>query len=196
MCRAVKPAGVVEVHGARRGGVDDPFEYEDDLVGAFRVPGEGGEFGGGEGDGGTGFGKRAVGLAAEGPAEGAGVRAVQDVCQIGVRRILRRHQPGPHSSTALPRHRQVPHDQHDGTGQQRLADAAPGGRGLTADHHQGEDENGDDGGLGSEVPRGDGNEGTAESHERDEPSWLRQHRGESGEDDSSEDRPRGPAQNA
>ncbi|MFD9004311.1 hypothetical protein ACFV0T_25705 [Streptomyces sp. NPDC059582] len=36
-------ARVVEVHGARGGGVDEPFEQCRDLVGALGVPGEGGQ---------------------------------------------------------------------------------------------------------------------------------------------------------
>ncbi|CAM5522365.1 hypothetical protein STENM327S_09370 [Streptomyces tendae] len=48
-----EPPRVVEVHGARGGGVDEPFEDGCDLVGALGMPGEGGQFGGGAGTGDT-----------------------------------------------------------------------------------------------------------------------------------------------
>lgn len=79
----------------------------------------------------------------------------------------------------------MPDDQHDRASQQCFADPARGGLCLAADHDQGEDENGDDGGLGGEVPGGDGYQRPAERDERDEPFRPGQDDGEPGEEESA-----------
>ncbi|GHA17050.1 hypothetical protein GCM10010372_15940 [Streptomyces tauricus] len=116
--------------------------------------------------------------------------------QIGVRRVGGGRQPGPYVPAALPRRREVPDDQHDRAGQQRLADPAPGRLRLTADHDEGEHEDGDDGRLRGEVPGGDGDEGPADRHERDEPFGPGQHGREPREDEGAQDGTGRPVQYA
>ncbi len=80
-----EPAGGVEVHGARGGGVDESFQYRGHLVRARGVPGEGGQFGGGSRDRGTGLGERAVRLAAQRPPGGPVVGLAEYVDEVRVR---------------------------------------------------------------------------------------------------------------
>ncbi len=119
-----EPAGLVEVHGAGRGRVHEPFQHLGDGVRALGVPGEGGQFGGGEGDGGPGLGEGPVGLPAQRPPLGAVAGLAEDVQEIGVGGAAGRREPGPYPAAPLPRHRQVSHDQHERAGQQGLADPA------------------------------------------------------------------------
>ncbi|GAA3306619.1 hypothetical protein GCM10020295_63310 [Streptomyces cinereospinus] len=88
----------------------------------------------------------------------------------------------------------MPDDEDDRAGQQGLPDPAGGGLRLAARHHEGEDEHGDDGGLGGEVPGGDGDEGPADGDQRDQPLGPGQHRRAPGEEERAEHGSGGTAQ--
>lgn len=88
------------------------------------------------------------------------------------------------------------HAEHDRAREQRFPDPGQGHLRFSAHHHEGQHEDGHDGGLGGEVPCGHGDQCAAEHHERDGPRGAGQQRGESREERRSEHRPERPAQHA